>query len=66
MPAKIKSSKRKAAKKIISGGPDTPIVQATNPEPSTKRTKCNALNVGHKSCHCGGPDCGANIGGRGR
>jgi hypothetical protein len=21
---------------------------------------CNAIDVGHRSCKCGGPDCGAN------
>lgn len=30
-----------------------------------KSKKCNALNVGHRSCTCGGPECGENVSGRG-
>lgn len=36
--------------------------QATAPAASQK--KCQAKKVGHRSCHCGSPDCGENIGGR--
>ena len=29
-----------------------------------KPAKCIAKEVGHRACNCGGPDCGANVGGR--
>ena len=30
---------------------------AAAPEPALKASKCRALEVGHRSCHCGGEYC---------
>jgi hypothetical protein len=34
--------------------------------PKAKAGTCRAKEVGHRRCTCGGPDCGPNLGGRGR
>lgn len=50
-------SKTKKASKAKA--PATPKPASGAGEPKSR--KCRAAEVGHKSCQCGGPDCGANI-----
>lgn len=41
--------------------PKSKAAPAPAAEP-TKPGKCQAKEVGHRRCNCGGPHCGANIG----
>lgn len=38
--------------------PQAKQAKATDKTPAT----CQALEIGHKACQCGGPHCGQNIG----
>lgn len=34
-------------------------------KPKAKAKVCQAPELGHRKCQCGGPDCGDNVHGRG-
>jgi hypothetical protein len=55
----MKTNKQKQSKPAKPAKQSKPAVSPQADEP--KFTKCKALDVGHRSCHCGREGCGENV-----